>query len=110
MRKHQLYKDVIDILKQNPQYQKAEKILDYNLESYSRVSELEDDDIRFVHTTVDEGSCEGIYVDLVAETRDEVMNIATWKTLDTSPEAYADMGVIAGLATWAAYKAWREAA
>ena len=110
MIKHKLYKDVIDILKQNTQYQKAEKILDYNMESYSRISELEDDEIRFVHATVDEGSCEGIYVRLVAETSDKYMKIATWKTLDTSPEAYAEMGVIAGLATWAAYKAWREAA
>lgn len=110
MKKSQMYKDVINLLKKDPMYQKAEGRLDYTLESYSRVDELPDDEIRWIHGVVDEGSCEGIYVDLIAETPKQSMRIGTWKTLDTSAAAYIDMGVIAGLATWAGYKAWREAA
>ena len=110
MNKSKMYNDVITLLKKDPMYQNAEGRLDYTLESYSRVEDLPDDEIKWIHGIVDEGSCEGIFVDLIAETQNQQMRIGTWKTLDTSAAAYIDMGVIAGLSTWAAYKAWRESA
>ena len=114
MNKNAMYQNVMTILESSPVYQKAADCLDYTLCPCSSVESLDDDCIHTLHSQVEEGANEGIYVDLVAEERTpsgpKVMRIGVWKTLDESPEAYEKMGAIAGLATWAAYKAWREAA
>lgn len=114
MNKKTMYQNVMTILKESPAYRKAADCLDYTLCPCSSVESLDDDYIHTLHGQVEEGSNEGIYVDLIAEERTpdgpKVMPIGVWKTLDESPEAYEKMGIIAGLATWAAYKAWREAA
>ena len=110
MNKKVMYRSVKRILEENEEYKKAAEILDYCLESTHACEYLDDDYIRTLHAQVEEGGSEGIYVDLIAETLHERMRIATWKTLYDGPDAYQKMGTIAGLATWAAYKAWREAA
>ena len=106
MKKKAMYEGVMEIIKQRPEFQDVQQILDYWLMPGSGTDYLPDMEISELYAVATPCGSEGIYIDLYAEAKDKRMRIMTLKSLEEGPEAFGSMGRIAGIITWAAYQVW----
>ena len=106
---------VMDLVKQNGCYEKAEQIMDYFLPEEMKVQEITDCRFDFC-AIVNFGASEGIYIDcFISGYYDTNINksmklpCGTFKTLRDDLEAMQIMGELAGALTyWANYYVNRE--
>ena len=105
MEKKTMYTRIMAILKEEEEYKEAARILDYELCSSVGTDHMDYEDIRDIYAVESYGGSEGIYVDVYAKSKNAMMFIITFKTLDADKDAWMTMGKIAALAGWAAHKA-----
>ncbi|MBS3949575.1 MAG: hypothetical protein KGZ53_02765 [Peptococcaceae bacterium] len=99
-----LFYEVIKLVEKSGHCAKATQILDYSLAESCNVRELTDYDFDFKATVV-WGRNEGIYIDCYLEgtfdtSGDKRLRAGTFKTLNTSIEAFKTMGEFAGALTY----------
>jgi len=107
---------VLELVKENGCYNKAEKIMDYFLKESRHIQELTNYEFDFV-TILAFGGCEGIYLDCYIKGNfsednedgmEERLRCGTFKTLDTDLEAMQIFGEFAGSLTYFASKYLRK--
>ena len=104
-----LFKNVLEMVKDNGHYSDAERIMDYaqvsTADERRELTDYEFDSVAYVEW----GASEGIYVTWYLQgsfdsTKDGKLKVGTFKTLETTIEAFKTMGALAGALTFYGYR------